>query len=109
MAKKNNDAWTREDHDTLIEIKTKVDVIRTDVASHLLTLVGEIAKLDIRLKPIEERNLRINADERIKKYDMVSDEWTKFKERQKVYGLVLITLGGVVGAAIKAIANYLVG
>jgi hypothetical protein len=94
-----NDAWTKEDHDTLIEIKTIVGVLRTDLGNHLVSMIAEIAKLDARIKPIEDRNMRVNADVLVQKYDGMYDEWNRHKERlnvQRGYVLAAATISSII-------------
>jgi hypothetical protein len=103
---KNNGSWSKEDHDILIEIKTIVNALKVDFGTHIISIVSDFAKLDARMQTVENRNLKINAEERVIKYDTMYDEWNRHKERLNVQRGYLLAAATVLSIVFTAVVRY---
>lgn len=88
------EGWTNSDHDTLIEIRTLVGELKSEIkdlkdGTHL-----QLADHDRRIRGIEETAIRQQIDERVKKYDKTVFEWSDFKSKVKVYLTMATAAGG---------------
>lgn len=94
----------QSDHDLLIELKQIVVTLRDDVRTNAEDVKRVLNNHEQRIRTGEDLVMRINPEERIKRYDKVADEWDNFKVSWKIW----LTIAGAVFTFVAAIIGRLI-
>jgi hypothetical protein len=97
------------DHDLLIRIDTRMDVIERELKDLRLGIIADIAKHDVRLRVMEDSRARFDPALLVPKYDLVAQEWNDFKVRRAVWGTVVILGGALAGNFFRLVVFPLIG
>lgn len=101
--------WISSDHDTLIEIRTLVSELKHDITQLREGTHIQLIEHDKRIRTLEDQTLRLQPDEKIKKYDKLAEEWSDFKTRFKVYIALSSFFAGVVATLFTTLIRVYLG
>lgn len=94
------------DHDLLIRIATLVEELRDDVKSFRMAVDNRMAGAEARLRLLEDRAHKYNADALVSELHTMSSEWAAFKVERRTQHRMLLTASSLLGTGGGAALVY---
>lgn len=104
MPNESGTTFGRADRDLLIELRTLVTIQGADIKSLTDMTQKQISEHEIRIRKLEEDQIKYDPAPRILRYDKMLSEWESLKSNWKL----LVGIGGVALTLISAFAGYII-